>query len=101
MGMPFVGMGISGFDKTKDKHTLYWVDSMGTQAVYSEGTCADHCMKEEYEFVILDPLSGAESKFKTVTVIKSDDEHVFEWYMVQPNGDLFKSMEIVYTRSKG
>ena len=101
MGMPFVGMGFSGFDKTRGKHTMYWVDNLGTQSVYSEGECSDHCMKESYTFTTFDPLSGAESKIKTVTLIKNENEHVFEWYQVQPDGQSFKSMEIVYTRVSG
>jgi hypothetical protein len=101
MGMPFVGMGVNGFDKVKGKHTAYWVDSMGTQAVYSEGDCSDHCMKEWYTFNIADPMSGEERKVKMVTVIKSKDEHVFEWYQPGPDGEMYKSMEIAYTRVSG
>ena len=100
MGMPFLGMGFSGFDKTRGKHTMYWIDSMGTAAVYAEGMCSDQCMKEEYSFTTMDPISGQETDVKAVTVVKSDDEHVFEWYMTLPNGELFKSMEIVYTRAE-
>jgi len=98
-GMAYIGMGFSGFDKTSGKHTSYWVDSMGTQSVYAEGECSDHCMTESYTFTTADPISGQTSDVKTVTSIKSDDEHVFEWYMKAPDGSMIKTMEITYTRA--
>jgi len=99
MGMPFVGMGVSGFDKAKGKHTAYWIDSMGTQAIYTEGECADHCKKETYEFTTLDPVTGATNDVKMTTVIKDDNTHVFEWYQKMPDGNYAKTMEITYTRT--
>lgn len=98
MGQPFVGMGFYGFDKTSGNHTSYWVDSMGTQSVYAAGECSDHCMMETYKFTTADPMSGNVKEIKTVTLIKSDDEHVFEWYEKSEAG-LVKTMEIVYTRA--
>lgn len=98
MAMPFSGMGVSGYDKTKNKHTTYWIDSMGTQAVYAEGDCSDNCMKETYVFSIADAVSLVETKVKMVTTIKSKDEHVMEWYMLGADGSAQKTMEIVYTR---
>lgn len=98
MGSPFVGMGVSGFDKTSGKHTTYWFDNTGTQSVYSEGECSDHCMKEWYQTSITDAMTGQESKVKMVTKVISDDKHVFEWYQAGADGEMAKTMEIVYTR---
>jgi hypothetical protein len=98
MGMPFVGMGVSGFDTVKGKHTVYWIDTMGTQALYCEGDCTDKCMKETYVFSMTDPVTKGENKVKMVTTIKSKDQHVMEWYGIGPDGKESKTMEIVYTR---
>ncbi len=98
MGMPFVGMGISGFDKTKGKHTSFWIDSAGTASVYSEGECSDHCMKEWYETTTVDPLSGTKNEIKMVTLIKDENSHVFEWY-TKMGEEYVKTMEIAYTRA--
>lgn len=98
MGMPFVGIGISGFDKTSGKHTTYWIDSMGTQSVFAEGVCSDMCTKEEYMFTTTDPMSGVEKSIRTVTTVSSDSEYVYEWYEQGPDGNAMKTMEIVYTR---
>jgi hypothetical protein len=98
MGMPFVGMGVSGFDKTKGKHTSYWIDSMGTAAVYSEGECSDHCAKEWYQTTTTDPVSKMESAIKLVTLVKDENTHVLEWYM-KMGEEYVKTMEITYTRA--
>ncbi|MDH3216483.1 MAG: DUF1579 domain-containing protein [Candidatus Krumholzibacteria bacterium] len=98
MGMKFVGMGVAGYDKTIDKHTTFWIDSMGTQAMYTEGECSDHCNVESYRTTINDPMSGKEMKVKMVTKLIDENKHVFEWYNPGPDGKEFKSMEIVYTR---
>jgi len=98
MGMPFVGMGVSGFDKTSGKHTSYWIDSMGTQSVYSEGECSDNCMIESYHFTTTDPVMKTESEVRMVVNTKDANNHVFEWYM-KIGEEYVKTMEIVYTRA--
>src|SRR5262249_28225517 len=37
-GMPFSGMGITGYDNIKKKYVGAWVDNMGTGVMTSEGT---------------------------------------------------------------
>src|SRR6185295_18628018 len=38
MGMPFEGMGVTGYDNLKKKYVGSWIDSMGTGIMQSEGT---------------------------------------------------------------
>jgi hypothetical protein len=99
MGMPFAGYGVSGFDKTKNKHTAFWIDNMGTHSLYAEGECTDKCMKESYTFTMADPVLKTENKMKMVSTVKSKDEHVMEWFMINPDGSSVKHMEIVYKRA--
>lgn len=99
MGMPFEGIGISGFDKVAGKHTAVWIDNFGTQTMYSEGMCSDHCMKETHETTMKSPMTGEDMKIKMITTIIDDNKHVFEYYMPAPDGSMFKTMEIVYTRA--
>jgi hypothetical protein len=98
MGMPFQGMSISGFDNVKGVHTMAWIDNMSTSILYSEGTCSDNCKVETHHFVQKDPMTGNDMKVKTVTRHLDNDKHVFEYFMVNPDGSEFKSMEITYTR---
>jgi hypothetical protein len=98
MGMPFRGMGISGFDNLKGKHTMVWFDNMSTATLFCEGDCAEHCTVETHYFSNINPATGDEEKTKTVTRIIDDNKHVFEYFMIGADGSEFKSMEITYTR---
>lgn len=98
MGMPFEGMGLSGYDNIAKKHTAMWVDNMSTQILYSEGECKDNCTYEEQRTSMREP-GGAEVPMRMVTRIIDKNKHVFEYYVIGPDGSEFKSMEIVYTRS--
>jgi hypothetical protein len=95
-GMPFEGIGIVGFDKNKGKHTSVWIDNFGTQVMYTEGECANHCMTETHLTTIDGPMG--EQKVKFITNIVDENKHTMEFYNLTPDGGEFKSMEIVYTR---
>ena len=98
MGMPFEGMGIAGYDNVKGVHTMVWCDNMSTSILYSEGECSDECQVETLYMDQKDPITGNDMKVKIITRIIDNDKHVFEYYMINPDGSEFKSMEIVYTR---
>ncbi len=98
MGMPFHGMAIAGYDNVKGVHTMVWCDNMSTSTLYSEGQCADQCKVETHNTVQKDPMTGNDMKVKTVTRFVDNNKHVFEYFMVGPDGNEFKSMEITYTR---
>src|SRR5205085_6861885 len=38
MGMPFEGMGITGYDNMQKMYTFTWLDNMGTQTMSGTGT---------------------------------------------------------------
>jgi hypothetical protein len=98
LGIPFEGVGYLGFDKTTGKHTSFWIDSMGTQSIYAEGECSHGGMTETYMFTTHDPMTGDAMQIKTVTTIKSDNEHTYEWFEKGADGRLTKTMEVDYTR---
>lgn len=98
MGMPFQGMSISGFDNLKGKHTLVWIDNMGTGTIYSEGDCSDSCRVETHQYVQKDPMTGKDMKVKMVSRLIDKNKWVLESYMVGEDGKEFKNMEITYTR---
>ena len=96
--MPFQGLGLDGYDRGRDKCVSVWMDSMGTMMMVLEGTLDEaqkvRTLTTEYK----DPMTGKQTKMKTITTLVSDDEHRFESYNQGPDGDYFKSMEIVYKR---
>jgi hypothetical protein len=100
MGQPFTGIGYTGYDNTRKKYVGSWMDSMGTSLTYSDGTADPAGKVLTMGMKVADPVTGKETTNRTVTRIESDAKHVFEMYETAPDGKEFKSMEIVYTRSK-
>jgi Protein of unknown function (DUF1579) len=98
MGMPFDGVGFTGYDNYKKKYIGSWVDSMGTAMMTLTGT-VDASGKV---FTMLsdmdDFMTGKVMKVRAVTRIVDANQHVFEMYGPDPKGKEFKMMEIVYTR---
>ena len=76
------------------------MDSTNTSLSYMEGTADPAGKVLTMSMKMADPMTGKETTTRTVTRIESDAKHVFEMYEVAPDGKEFKSMEIVYTRSK-
>lgn len=98
MGMPFQGMSIAGYDNVKGKHTLVWIDNMGTGTIYSEGDCSDNCAVETQVYTYKDPMTMKDTKVKMVSRKIDANKHVLESFTVGDDGTEFKNMEITYTR---
>jgi hypothetical protein len=101
MGMPFHGMGITGYDNYNQKFFNIWLDEMATTYMICSGQ-ADSTgkiitMTGSYD----DYMTGKKSKpFKSITRIISNDKHVYEMYDTTPEGKEFKNFEATYTRVK-
>ncbi|MFQ5876387.1 MAG: DUF1579 domain-containing protein [Acidobacteriota bacterium] len=101
MGQKFEGIGISGYDNLKRKHTDIWIDSMGTFMYPSEGTCEEDGKVLRMSGSYINPATGSEETMRSITRIISDDKYVVEMFATTPDGKEFKNLEIVYTRRKG
>lgn len=94
----FEGIGFIGYDNTRDQFFSTWADSMSTALYVSHGT-SDASGK----VITLTGESYCPRAEKLVTdkgVIKiiNNDKWVYEMYAPGPDGKLFMSMEITYTR---
>ena len=98
MGMPFQGMSISGYDNLKGKHTVVWIDNMGTGTIYSEGDCSEDCTVGTYRYVYKDAMTGKDQKVKMVSRLVDKNKMILESYMIGEDGKEFRNMEITYTR---
>lgn len=98
MGKSFNGLGFMGYDNLTGKYWYFWLDDMSTGAMTSEGECD----KSGATFTVigdyLDPMTGQSQKAKTVIKVLDQNKHLFEMYMVGPEGEESKSMEITYLR---
>jgi hypothetical protein len=101
MGMPFNGMGLTGYDNFNKKYIGSWVDNTSTAMLTMEGT-ADPTGKV---ITMLgksdDPGTGEHGKaMKYVARLVSKDKHVFEIYDLSMGNKETKLLEISYTRKK-
>lgn len=97
MGMPFKGMGTTGYDPAKKKLVGTWVDSMTPSLLVVEGSwdAAGKVMTLSGTGVGQD---GEPARTTLRTTVKHDDEHVFEMFTQLPDGKDVKLMTITYTR---
>lgn len=98
MGMPFKGMGLSGYDNITKKYVATWVDNMGTGIMSSTGTLDATGKIFTYEGESSDPMSGKVVKMKMISTIVDDKKHTFVMNGPGPDGKDMKMMEITYTK---
>ncbi len=98
MGMPYEGMGLTGYDNYKNMYSVVWADSMGT-AMFTALGQADPSGKNFTFYGQMDePLLDVQDRMaKTVVRVINDGKHTFEMYDLHA-GDNYKVMEIVYER---
>lgn len=100
MGMPFEGVGYTGYDNIKKRYWGTWMDSMSTAIMTSNGKTTDGGKTFTFDATMSDAISGKDMKIKEKMVVKSADEHIFEMWGPDKKGKNFKMMELHYTRKK-
>ena len=99
MGMPFEGIGISGFDRYRGEFFDTWFDSMGTSFMMSRSK--DKGDRKEFKSLMDDPVGDRRDvHMRTVASWKGSDTHIIEMFCVGHDGKEFQNMEIVFTRQK-
>ena len=100
MGMPFSGIGYTGYDNMKKQYVGTWMDSMSTSMMTSTGTADATGKTYEFNSTMDDPMTGKSAPVKSKVTVVDDNKHVMEMWAPGPDGKMFKMMEIVYTRKK-
>ncbi len=99
-GTPFEGCGLFGFDPSTEKYVGSWVDSMSPYVTHMQGTWDAATKTMNQTGTGKDP-TGNEMKMKSTISYKDDGTRVMTMYYQLPGADdWFKSMEIVYHKSK-
>jgi hypothetical protein len=100
MGMPFTGIGYTGFNNATKKWESMWLDSGGTGIMMSTGTETEKGKAYSYTGSFYGP-GGALVKSRMVMKKISDDKQVMEMYNDLGDGrGECKCMEITYNRAK-
>ena len=99
MGMPFEGIGYTGYDNVKKQYWGTWMDNMSTGMMISSGG-ANSDGTWSFTGTFPDPMTGKDAKVDSKMKIVDADHHTYEMWMPGPDGKMFKSMEIAYARKK-
>jgi Protein of unknown function (DUF1579) len=99
-GMPFKGMGVTGYDPLKKKYVSIWVDSMSTSISVLEGTFDAKTKTLTETFDVLDPFTGKKLIGRSTLQIVNNDHHVRVIFQTPEGAKEKKSMETHYHRAK-
>ncbi len=99
MGMPFEGINILGYDNKRKVFQSAWIDNMGTGMMNMEGTWDEATKSCTMTGKMTDPMKGGLTDVKQVFTVIDDNTQKLEMYG-EKDGVEFKSMEIVYKKSK-
>jgi hypothetical protein len=98
MGMTVKGMTILGFDRRKNKYTMFEIDEMGTYSVSAEGDYNADTKTLTLNGSELDPVSKKSMDFKFVYDLSKPNEHKFSVIFIKPDGSEFKEVEVIATK---
>ena len=99
MGMPFQGIGYTGYDNGKKQYFGTWIDNMSTGIMTSTGTTSDNGKTWTFKSVSTDPMTGKDMAGESRVTVTDRDHHTMEMYGPGPDGKVYKMMQIDYTRS--
>jgi hypothetical protein len=97
-GMPFEGVGYTGYDNIKKQYWGTWMDSMSTGIMTSTGSASSDGKTWDFTATMSDPMTGKDSTAKEKVTVIDADHHTMEMWVAGPDGKMFKNLEIHYTR---
>jgi Protein of unknown function (DUF1579) len=96
-GMPFFGIGTTGYDNAKKIFVNTWIDNMGTGIIYMEGTWDAATKTIKFKGKSTDPMTGKDTPTREVLTFTDDNHFTLEMYFTEKMKE-FKAMEIKYTK---
>ena len=97
MGMPFEGIGFTGYDNVKQRYVGSWIDSFGTGMMTSFGVGDPTDERIDSVAEGTDP-TGNKVVFDTIFRIQNHEHHSFEMWTKGPDGKKYRVMLIEYER---
>jgi uncharacterized protein DUF1579 len=98
MGMPFEGIGYTGYDNPSKRYVGTWMDTFGTGLMNSVGTGKPSDKKMTFAAEAIEP-SGKKVLFDCIITIEDHDHHAYEMWTKAPNGKRFRTMRVEYVRA--
>jgi Protein of unknown function (DUF1579) len=97
MGMPFEGIGLTGYDNAQQKYVGAWMDSFGTGVMRGIGVGRPTDERIDIMSEAIEP-SGQKRVFDTIIRIRDHSHHSYEMWTKGPNGKSFRMMIVEYER---
>jgi hypothetical protein len=97
MGMPFEGIGFTGYDNVRKMYVGTWMDSFGTGFMHSVGVGRPKDNEIKFESESMEP-SGKRVFFESVVRVQDHDRHSYEMWTKAPNGKRYRMMLVEYAR---
>ena len=97
-GELFQGIGLRGFDNVTGRYWGTWTDNASTGVTLLFGQWNDAGDMMVFEGRTPDPLSGSMQPMRIESRMDGPDREISEFYYTGPDGELAKTMEIVYER---
>ena len=99
MGMPFEGLGTTGWDNAGKHFVSSWVDNFGTGMLYMEGPWDEAKKTMTLKGKMVDPMTGKLIALRQVVKVIDDNTQLMEQF-TEKDGKEFKNMEIKMTRKQ-
>ena len=99
MGMPFEGIGTTGWDNASKHFVNSWVDNFGTGMTFMEGPWDEAKKTMTLKGKMVDPMTGKLIALRQVLKVIDDNTQFMEQY-TNKDGKEFKNMEIKMTRKQ-
>lgn len=100
MGMPFQGIGYTGYDNARKQYVGTWIDNFGTGVMTSSGNTTDNGKTFTFKSTTTDPMTGKDMPGESRVTVTDADHHTMEMWGPAPDGRMFKMMQIEYARKK-
>lgn len=97
-GMPFEGLGYTGYDNASKHLVGVWMDTFSTGIMSSVGTGKPSAKKMTSVATGIQP-SGQKVVFDCIVEVQDHDHHTYEMWTKAPNGKRYRTMKIEYVRA--
>ena len=98
MGMPFEGIGYTGYDNVQKRYVGSWMDTMGTGVMHSLGVGRPTDERIDFASEAIEP-SGKKREFESIIRIRDHEHHSYEMWTTDPGGKKFRTMIVEYERA--
>lgn len=96
MGMPFTGVGLTGYDNVTGTWWSSWYDNMSTSLTVLEGEVDMEAGTSTWSGEASDAMAGGATPMR-IEARREGGKEINEFYMTVPGGEMARTMEIVYT----